>query len=71
MGQNNQPPTIGLESTVRVSIVVRDERGFTHYYEDVVTTPDAVRDAFNLMVQRAPTQSRPVAATPPGKRSRS
>lgn len=45
----------GFDDTVRVSIVVNDSRGFTHYYEDVVTTPAAVRDAFDLLVRRAPT----------------
>lgn len=38
---------------VRVSLVVRDERGFTHYYEEVETTADAVRDAFDLMARRS------------------
>lgn len=39
---------------VRVSLVVRDERGFTHYYEEVETTADAVRDAYDLMARRSP-----------------
>ncbi|MFF7292801.1 hypothetical protein ACFY9N_09740 [Microbacterium sp. NPDC008134] len=38
---------------VRVSLVVRDERGFTHYYEEVETTADAVRDAYDLMARRS------------------
>ena len=47
-------PDHEVGDTVRVSVVVKDQRGFTHYYEDVVTTPDAVRDAFDLMARRAP-----------------
>lgn len=38
---------------VRVSVVVRDSRGFTHYYEEIRTTPNAVRDAFDLMSRAA------------------
>lgn len=40
-------------SAVRVSLVVRDDRGFTHYYEELETTADAVRDAYDLMARRA------------------
>lgn len=54
MSQQISLPPRNLDETVRVSIVVRDDRGFTHYYEDVVTTPGAVRDAFDLMTRRAP-----------------
>lgn len=36
---------------VRVTMVVKDLRGFTHYYEELETTPDAVRDAFDLMAR--------------------
>lgn len=48
-------PRDGAVDTVRVSVIVNDSRGFTHYYEDVVTTPAAVRDAFDLIVRRAPS----------------
>lgn len=44
--------------TVRVSLVVRDERGFTHYYEELETTADAVRDAYDLMARRSASDSR-------------
>lgn len=40
------------EGAVRVSLVVRDERGFTHYYAELETTADAVRDAHDLMARR-------------------
>ncbi|MCZ4302517.1 hypothetical protein [Microbacterium oxydans] len=55
MGEQIQIPIDGAVETVRVSMVVKDDRGFTHYYEDVVTTPEAVRDAFDLLVRRAPS----------------
>lgn len=55
MGQQIQIPVDDAVETVRVSMVVKDDRGFTHYYEDVVTTPEAVRDAFDLLVRRAPS----------------
>jgi hypothetical protein len=58
-----QIPMRRVDETVRVSITVKDDRGFTHYYEEVVTTPAAVRDAYNLMVHRAPTVGiRPTAS---------
>ncbi|KQQ65349.1 hypothetical protein [Microbacterium sp. Leaf320] len=41
-----------------MSMVVRDARGFTHYYEEIATTPDSVRDAFDLMVRASPGASR-------------
>lgn len=53
--QRTQTPGLRTAETVRVSVTVKDDRGFTHYYEDVVTTPEAVRDAFDLMARRAPT----------------
>lgn len=49
-------PTSGLVESgesVRVSVIVKDSRGFTHYYEELETTPDAVRDAFDLMARRS------------------
>lgn len=39
---------------LRVSLVAKDDRGFTHIYEEVETTPAAVRDAFDLMARHAP-----------------
>lgn len=39
------------EPTVRVSVIVRDSRGFTHYYEELDSTPAAVRDAYDLMAR--------------------
>lgn len=50
--------THSFAGTVRASLVVHDDRGFTHYYEDVVTTPSAVRDAYGHMVRSAPTVPR-------------
>ncbi|MFK3833582.1 hypothetical protein [Microbacterium sp. NPDC087868] len=47
------PSAAARTGTVRVSLVVRDERGFTHYYEEVETTADAVRDAYDLMARRS------------------
>lgn len=49
------PPTTAGDS-VRVSVIVKDARGFTHYYEELETTPDAVRDAFDLMARRSPAR---------------
>ncbi|MFJ2503704.1 hypothetical protein [Microbacterium sp. NPDC087592] len=37
-----------------MSLVAKDDRGFTHIYEEVETTPAAVRDAFDLMARHAP-----------------
>lgn len=48
------PATARSTGTVRVSLIARDERGFTHYYEELETTADAVRDAFDLMARRSP-----------------
>lgn len=47
-------PLTASREAVRVSVVVKDARGFTHYYEEIETTPDAVRDAFDLMARRRP-----------------
>lgn len=55
MEKHAQMSTTVADETVRVSLIVKDDRGFTHYYEEVVTTPAAVRDAFDLMVKAAPT----------------
>lgn len=55
VAHQTQIPANSAEETVRVSIRVSDDRGFTHYYQDVVTTPDAVRDAFALLLRRAPS----------------
>jgi hypothetical protein len=55
VGKKIQLPVRVVDDTVRVSVVVEDDRGFTHCYEDVVTTPAALREAFHLMVRRAPT----------------
>ena len=59
MSQQISLPTRKVEETVRVSIIVRDDRGFTHYYEDVVTTPGGVRDAFDLMARTTPSAQPP------------
>jgi hypothetical protein len=32
---------------------VKDDRGFTHIYEELETTPAAVRDAYDLMARRS------------------
>lgn len=48
-------PLAASREAVRVSVVVKDARGFTHYYEEIETTPDAVRDAFDLMARRGST----------------
>lgn len=42
------------ERTVRVSVIVRDNRGFTHYYEEIDSTPGAIRDAYDLMARHRP-----------------
>lgn len=41
------------DDTVRVTVIVNDSRGFRHYYEELETTPAAVRDAFDLMARAA------------------
>lgn len=43
---------------VRVTVIVNDSHGFTHYYEELETTPSAVRDAFDLMARAAPSRTR-------------
>lgn len=48
MRSEPRPTTAGR---VRVSLVVKDERGFTHIYEELETTPAAVRDAYDLMAR--------------------
>lgn len=58
MGRSNPMRTRTGEEATRVSVIVRDDRGFTHYYEDVVTTPEAVRDAFYLMGRRTHSKKR-------------
>lgn len=55
MSEPGQMDSHVVNELVRVSVIVRDDRGFTHYYEDVMTTPGAVRDAFDLMIRCAPT----------------
>ena len=44
---------------VRVSMVVRDSRGFTHFYEELESTPDAVRDAYDSMARATSVTPRP------------
>jgi hypothetical protein len=48
MRSQPRPPASGL---LRVSLVAKDDRGFTHIYEELETTPAAVRDAFDLMAR--------------------
>lgn len=48
------------DEIVHVSVVVKDARGFTHYYEQLATTPAAVREAYDLMARSA----RDVPASP-------
>jgi hypothetical protein len=50
MPMRSQPRTVAT-GLVRVSLVARDDRGFTHVYEELETTPAAVRDAFDLMAR--------------------
>ncbi|UPL15689.1 hypothetical protein [Microbacterium galbinum] len=38
---------------VHLALVVKDARGFTHYYEQLATTPAAVREAYDLMARAA------------------
>ena len=52
MPKRSQPRT-AASGLVRVSLVAKDDRGFTHVYEELETTPAAVRDAFDLMARRA------------------
>lgn len=46
-------PRSTVGARVRVSLVVKDDRGFTHIYEELETTPTAVRDAYDLMVRES------------------
>lgn len=57
----SEPRTIA-RGLVRVSVVVRDDRGFTHVYEELETTPTAVRDAFDLMARHTTIESETVTA---------
>lgn len=52
---------------VRVSLVVRDDRGFTHIYEELDTTPAAVRDAYDLMARQS-TPAGPADGPAAGRR---
>jgi len=46
-----------VDEIVRVNVVITDSRGFTHYYEELETTPAAVRDAFDLMARAASSRA--------------
>ncbi|GGM56029.1 hypothetical protein GCM10010489_29520 [Microbacterium saperdae] len=47
---------VPTQETVTVSVVIRDQRGFTHIYEDFVTRPEAAQRALQaLAAESVPT----------------
>lgn len=40
---------VRAQETVTVSVVVRDQRGFTHIYEDFVVPPETAQGALQVL----------------------
>ena len=46
---------VPAQETVTVSVVIKDHRGFTHFYEDFVTTPQSARRVLQELAAEART----------------